>query len=411
MIRKFLLLIAIVGVIQAQTLLLTIDDFTPNSSAAVVVVTSLPTSNIQSWVSASALGGQRDFQLFIQTANPNSLFVAAISSSRFSGSESLGEKDGYYLLQYDGSDTSISLNNQGLGGVDFLANGGNALSVTVANDNAFVINVALYDTTGNLSTYDLSVSDSSLTDTAYLIEFNDFSGNVDFSDIGAIELKIPFISDPSIALDFTMSNFGVVSTVASTPTHTPSIIAQSASNTPSRTHTKSTGASSSRTNSLVPGTRSQTPAPLASASSAPSVSVGFVPNDAEAITLTLSLDCSGECDQSDWRILSEQIARYLDISLSDIQIDVISERNDSSIVRITVCDNADGLQSFVDSILNNDDLWSNYTFVSDPATAVDNANYHESCPLDDSHNSNSSSASTIIASFAIIVVLLSTLAV
>lgn len=150
------------------------------------------------------LGGERDVRITVTATNGvNSLHING-GPGYFSHSQGSLVK-GRTLLQWDGSDASMSVASPGLGGVDLTEGGINdriRLRI-VENDLPAPLKFTIYDTTGASSTATLGLPGGVLSPTDKYLYFTAFSG-VDLSSVKAIEMLIDgsAVSGLDVTLDF-----------------------------------------------------------------------------------------------------------------------------------------------------------------------------------------------------------------
>ena len=93
------------------------------------------------------------------------------------------------IMQYDGTDSGLrAIYPTGLGGFDFTDNGADAITVVAFSTKTSRMTINVYDMFGGFSSAVFHV-DSKNTK-AYIANFSAFSGNVDFTSVGAIEFRL-----------------------------------------------------------------------------------------------------------------------------------------------------------------------------------------------------------------------------
>lgn len=149
------------------------------------------------------LGGERDVRITVTATTGNSLHING-GPGYFSHSQGSLVK-GQTLLQWDGSDASMSVASPGLGGVDLTEGGVNdRIRVhLVENDLPAPLKFTVYDTTGASSTATLPLPGGVLSPTDKYLYFTEFSG-VDLASVKAIEMLIDgsLVSGLDVTLDF-----------------------------------------------------------------------------------------------------------------------------------------------------------------------------------------------------------------
>jgi len=128
------------------------------------------------------------------------------------------------ILQYDGPDNSFDLDINGLNGVDLTDGGlGTGLRVTVISDLDTSYQFDLYSPDGGVCEVTIDTNEITgsyeLEDIFVFIDFDDFDGDCDLTNIGAIEVTLPSFD----ALDAIMRSFRVVGNPApASPPPSPS---------------------------------------------------------------------------------------------------------------------------------------------------------------------------------------------
>lgn len=175
--------------------LFTIDTFDTPQALSV----NGPANTASSSVSGvGIIGGHRDMEVN-STAGIPFLTWDADASVSIPGKFNISAGPtiaGNTLLQWDGGDGSISLDPTGLGGID-ITNGGlnTAIGIRVSSsDLASNFTLTVYDASDNtgstFSTANLAVPSGIFSDTDFLVNFTDFVGGADLTNVGAIELLV-----------------------------------------------------------------------------------------------------------------------------------------------------------------------------------------------------------------------------
>jgi len=257
-----LALLALCVFAQSKTDLLIIDDF---QSGLQTIIIEIPANNnslpitMTDFASPSGnnvniLGGERDLELVVQTGAPNLILTAQILTGQFAVSTPNGAS-GFSTVQWDGKDNSINLNSQGLGGIDFTFSGNAAeLRATLDSDHATTFTITVVSMDGKQCVLELDVAEGSAAKD-YTASYKDFSGNCDFTNVGAIEVTI----DASLAVDADMELFSVFGVVPATPT-------------PSKSHSKNPSQTRTPAGSKTPPSGTRTPTPTRTPSKNPSQS-------------------------------------------------------------------------------------------------------------------------------------------
>jgi len=224
-----LLLLVVVASVYAQTTLrFVIDDFGVGAGehrVEVEVETSLregddPIASQSSFTQAGCsglIGCSRDMQLTAFTGNEGRTGTSEIftsDSDLFQGEWAVATSkrmESVTIVQYDGQDESINLDQNGLGGID-MTDGGLArgLGFSVISDLPTTYQVAIYSPDGGRCDGDIEtptiLGDYDFEDTFVVVTFDDLDGDCDLTDVGAIELYLP----GNDALDAIMRSFQVV---------------------------------------------------------------------------------------------------------------------------------------------------------------------------------------------------------
>lgn len=209
---------------QAGTtvLLKTIDPFTPDTPTIIVTIveSQLPITQTAFTQDAGILGGERDLSLTAETGTSNRILTAGVTDGEWDVSTPNGAS-GIAIMQYDGTDASINLNTRGLGGENFVALGGSGLRATIQTDIDTEYTFTVYDMNGGQSSITIPVPGEVNVLTDYSLPFSSFSGNADFTNVGAIEIDIELFAN----VDSTISLIGVegsVNSASATPQPNPS---------------------------------------------------------------------------------------------------------------------------------------------------------------------------------------------
>ncbi len=205
---------------------LLIDSFSgPFQSTSTTAIEAI--SNVKNVATSIVLGGQRDTLLdhtagsFNETSfeinfDPGGTNTASPPPTGFyTHSNNPPNVEATMLFQWDGVDeattppagTSLSLDTDGLGGVDITEGGTNlelAMIILEKDSVQLDFDFTIYDMDGDFATESLSLTTSISSSTRIPILLSDFTTTnplLDLSDVGAITL---FISSPSAAWDVTI---------------------------------------------------------------------------------------------------------------------------------------------------------------------------------------------------------------
>lgn len=175
------------------------------ASKGVVIIdnfndTGLNTTSDTSYVNPNSLGGELDVNYF-----EGSLFTFGGTVSTSGGTLSVfntqstgSQNQGILTLSWDGVDGSVSPDADGLGGIDLTAGGiDNAISLDVVSGAAVQFTLKITDMNGNIG----NEVDNLPGLGNNLYNFADFSGSVDFTNVGSISLDIFFNNSTRNAIE------------------------------------------------------------------------------------------------------------------------------------------------------------------------------------------------------------------
>merc|ERR1712063_32445 len=247
------LLFALCAIAFAQTVdRFSVDDFTRGSdvsnsqqvtfTATTALTESDPVQtafnsrvydNCVSGIDAALLGCAREMYIDVYLSNAGRDFVSAIlpfSNLDFEGSWDISTPKGGnadYWLQYDGGNGSRDVDINGLGGLD------------LTDEESAFYSVGIYSPNGGIceGAVDIDViigTDYTRDDIANDIDFSEFTGDCDFTNVGAVDVLVPSV-DGVDAVITQITGIGLPDpsasqTPAPSPTRTPE---PSASRTPS----------------------------------------------------------------------------------------------------------------------------------------------------------------------------------
>jgi hypothetical protein len=200
------LAVLICSVAGQRVLLKTIDPFDPDTPSLILVIAEggLPATLTVSTAGSQILGGERDLQLTAETGPNGRVLTSGVSLGQWDVSTPNGAS-GFAVMQYDGTDNSPALNRNGLGGRNFMTLGADAVRATIQTDVDTEYTFTFYDTNGNDGDFTITIPAAIDVLTDYTLPFDEFTGNVDFSSIGAIEILIELFAN----VDSTVSLVGV----------------------------------------------------------------------------------------------------------------------------------------------------------------------------------------------------------
>lgn len=191
---------------QAYRPISTLDDFSGSQLLIGVISDSseFPITVEGFYQSTAVLGGERDLELVVTSGPSGAVFTAGVNNDDLANSSPyMG--NAFTVYQLDGNDASADVNENGLQSFDLtFAGSASAFRLVGFSDLASSIDFFIYTGSGRLS-YRLDIA-AGIADTEYIVEYSRFTGNGDFSDVGAIELQF----DGSKQIDVQFSFFGVV---------------------------------------------------------------------------------------------------------------------------------------------------------------------------------------------------------
>lgn len=212
-----------------------IDPFTATTSLLIVTTPASgdfdPQIATASTQSNSIIGGERDIQLTALSGN-SLVFSTSVNNGVWDISTPQ-RGSGFSFLQYDGVDGDIEVDEEGLNSLNLISDFGSAFRIVYLVDEDTDITLVVYGN-GNVCDRVIPVDGipgNNLQES--IISFASFTGNCDFSDIGAIEIYVAGF----VNVDFALTTFVTYGEVAPTPSRTPSRSAspttpETASNTP-----------------------------------------------------------------------------------------------------------------------------------------------------------------------------------
>jgi len=203
-----------------------IDSFqstTPTILITVASTSSLPVTETAFTTGSDILGGERDLQLVATSGETGSDLSSGVSQSSWSVSAT-GTGAGYAIMQYDGvNGNSFALSANGLGAVNFTQDGGNAFRVTVTSTFGTTLNITVYSPSGT-GVSSVTVAAAS-TNVLYTLPFTSFTGQPDFTRVGAIQVGVQAVEN----VDIFISSFVSTGPATANPsaTATPAVVASS----------------------------------------------------------------------------------------------------------------------------------------------------------------------------------------
>ena len=151
------------------------------------------------------LGSERDLILVVTEGSAGSVLSCGVSNGTLNLATATGSV-GIVTLQYDGQDNSSSINPTGLGGVNLRDNSATSFLISAISDHPTLMTIRIYSGAGFISE-SVTIIEGDVIQRDYLIPFNSFTGNADFTNVGAIELEIK----ANIAVDAVIFSFATAS--------------------------------------------------------------------------------------------------------------------------------------------------------------------------------------------------------
>jgi len=190
---SLLLLCFILGVFaQTRVQKSIIDDYSVVSPVLVIVINDtsvLPFQLSESVQDSTILGGERDLILQALTGSEGRVFTSDVSTNEWT----LSAPNGASCLattQYDGLDNSAVLAPKGLGGVDLTTSLVDSFKLTIETDIDTNYVITVYDMSGGSASYNIAIPANPDVSNDYYITFVSFTGNADFTNVGALTVDI-----------------------------------------------------------------------------------------------------------------------------------------------------------------------------------------------------------------------------
>jgi len=173
----------------------------PNSPSFPIIQTSFTQGDEN-----DILGGERDILFVATSGKPNFLLTAGVYAGEFT-CDTPSEATGYSILQYDGIDESSDLNSNGLGNLDFTKNNAFALRTFISSDMKTNFNVTIYSENRSCF-FSMDIEDSGEIQ-EYVLEYEYFDGNCDFTNVNAVEFAIEQYAELDLLIE-EISTYGPV---------------------------------------------------------------------------------------------------------------------------------------------------------------------------------------------------------
>ena len=183
--------VGLAGSAQADSIL--IDDFSVEQDVGLQPIDPVIPARSQVGPSSSILGGFRDIEA---SGDADSFLETRLQVTNgvlnFSNNVST---NGIGLLTWDGDDSPDSLDTGGLGGIDITQNNGHDLNgifvdIAFADLPGLALDFTIFALNNNVATLSQTFDSIITTPLTTSFLFDDFSGTVDFTNVGAIQLEI-----------------------------------------------------------------------------------------------------------------------------------------------------------------------------------------------------------------------------
>jgi len=217
----FTLILLVVGtfgqIFEDKTI---IDPFSVNTETFLITTPDSdsfnPITESRSTTTQTVIGGERDIQL-TALSGANRVFSTSVTSDEWNVNTPTNA-NGFAFLQYDGLDGTTSLDENGLGGANFLSNSGFGFRIELTVDIDTILSILIYSG-GDECSLDIDIDGEPEVLQEFFVEFDDFSGNCNFGSVGALEVLVEAFDQVDIAIR-TFVVFGEV-VVNPSPTRTP----------------------------------------------------------------------------------------------------------------------------------------------------------------------------------------------
>lgn len=184
---------AMLGAGTAQAAPIIIDDFSVFQDVGFQAIDPVIPSSSQVGPDGSIIGGFRDIEIGGNAGLPLLSRITA-TNGVLDFSNNVGT-DGSGTIVWDGDDDPTEVDTDGLGGIDITNSGvwpldRILLEVISADLPGLELSFTIYDLNNGVSTLSRTFSQAITTPETATFLFDDFSGNADFSNVGAIKLDI-----------------------------------------------------------------------------------------------------------------------------------------------------------------------------------------------------------------------------
>ena len=193
---------------SAAHAVIVVDSFETNHSALTLTFPPAGTSASSSASGAGILGGERDVRVSLDSGVIAGNNISTTVSSGFFSYSQDATITGRSEIQWDGADSSSTLNPTGLGGID-LTDGGvlsQFLLTVLFDDLPASGQILVYSDAGNASLLDFNLGGLIFSTTSFEFNFSSFTPSLgagaDFTNVGAIVLSIgSSFTAPDIVID------------------------------------------------------------------------------------------------------------------------------------------------------------------------------------------------------------------
>ncbi|NEQ75776.1 MAG: PEP-CTERM sorting domain-containing protein [Okeania sp. SIO2C9] len=183
---------AMLGAGSAQAAPILLDDFSVNQDVGFQPIDPVIPSNSQVGPDGSILGGFRDMEVM---GDADSFLETRMQATGgvLNFSNNVGT-NGSGMIVWDGDDDPTVVDEDGLGGIDLT--GGVwpldriLVEILSADLGGLELEFTIYDLANGVSTLSKNFADPITTPETATFLFSDFTGNADFTSVGAIKLNI-----------------------------------------------------------------------------------------------------------------------------------------------------------------------------------------------------------------------------
>ena len=135
-------------------------------------------------------GGERDLQLELAAGEAGRVLSASVNGNEFNLATPTSTT-GAVFIQYDGYDCSSEVNINGLGNADLTSKSGDSFHIVASADHQIEIEIRVYSPDGSIASATITLLElETIVPQEFFVPFSDFIGDVDFKNVGALELRI-----------------------------------------------------------------------------------------------------------------------------------------------------------------------------------------------------------------------------